>query len=31
MEDMTTIKRLVRLFDAYTLEVLNPPHVRRSR
>jgi hypothetical protein len=28
---MTTIKRLVRRFDAYTLEVFNPPHVRRPR
>jgi hypothetical protein len=29
--DMTTIKRLVRRFDAYTLEVFNPPHARRTR
>jgi hypothetical protein len=29
--DMTTIKRLVRRFDAYTLEVFNPRHARRSR
>jgi hypothetical protein len=28
---MTTFKRLVRRFDAYTLEVFNPPHVRRHR
>jgi len=28
---MTTIKRLVRRFDAYTLEVFNPPHARRTR
>jgi hypothetical protein len=29
--DMTTIKRLVRRFDAYTLEVFNPPHPRKAR
>jgi hypothetical protein len=29
--DMTTFKRLVRRFDAYTLEVFNPPFARRSR
>jgi hypothetical protein len=29
--DMTTIKRLVRRFDAYTLEVFNPPYARRTR
>ena len=29
--DMTTFKRLVRRFDAYTLEVFNPPHARRPR
>ncbi len=28
---MTAFKRLVRRFDAYTLEVFNPPHARRSR
>jgi hypothetical protein len=28
---MTTFKRLVRRFDAYTLEVFNPPHARRRR
>jgi len=28
---MTTFKRLVRRFDAYTLEVFNPPHARRTR
>jgi len=28
---MTTIKRLVRRFDAYTLEAFNPPHVRHYR
>jgi len=28
---MSTFKRLVRRFDAYTLEAFNPPHVRRSR
>jgi hypothetical protein len=28
---MTTIKRLVRRFDAYTLEAFNPPHVRQRR
>jgi len=28
---MTTIKRLVRRFDAYTLEAFNPPHTRRRR
>jgi len=28
---MTTFKRLVRRFDAYTLEVFNPPHTRRPR
>jgi hypothetical protein len=28
---MTTLKRLVRLFDAYTLEAFNPPHTRRPR
>ena len=28
---MTTIKRLVRRFDAYTLEAFNPPHTRRPR
>jgi hypothetical protein len=28
---MTTFKRLVRRFDAYTLEVFNPPHARRPR
>jgi hypothetical protein len=28
---MTTIKRLVRRFDAYTLEVFNPPYARRTR
>jgi hypothetical protein len=27
--DMTTLKRLVRRFDAYTLEVFNPPANRR--
>jgi hypothetical protein len=26
---MTTFKRLVRRFDAYTLEVFNPPANRR--
>jgi SOS-response transcriptional repressor LexA len=29
--DMTTFKRLVRRFDAYTLEVFNPRFARRSR
>jgi hypothetical protein len=29
--DMTTFKRLVRRFDAYTLEAFNPPFGRRSR
>jgi len=28
---MTTIKRLARRFDAYTLEVFNPPTTRRPR
>jgi hypothetical protein len=28
---MTTFKRLVRRFDAYTLEVFNPPHARKPR
>ena len=28
---MTTFKRLFRRFDAYTLEVFNPPYGRRSR
>jgi len=28
---MTTIKRLLRRFDAYTLEVFNPPYARRTR
>jgi len=28
---MTTFKRLVRRFDAYTLEVFNPPLGRRPR
>ncbi len=28
---MTTFKRLVRRFDAYTLEVFNPPQTRRPR
>jgi hypothetical protein len=28
---MTTFKQLVRRFDAYTLEVFNPPHARRPR
>jgi hypothetical protein len=28
---MTTLKRLVRRFDAYTLEAFNPPHTRRPR
>jgi hypothetical protein len=31
MGDMTAFKRLVRRFDAYTLEVFNPPHTRRPR
>jgi hypothetical protein len=29
--DMTSFKRLVRRFDAYTLEVFNPPLTRRPR
>jgi hypothetical protein len=28
---MTTFKRLFRRFDAYTLEVFNPPAHRRPR
>jgi hypothetical protein len=28
---MTVFKRLVRRFDAYTLEVFNPPRTRRPR
>ena len=28
---MTTFKRLVRRFDAYTLEAFNPPHARITR
>jgi hypothetical protein len=28
---MTTIKRIARRFDAYTLEAFNPPHTRRRR
>jgi hypothetical protein len=28
---MTAFKRFVRRFDAYTLEVFNPPHTRRPR
>jgi hypothetical protein len=28
---MTTFKRLARRFDAYTLEVFNPRHARRTR
>jgi hypothetical protein len=29
--DMTTFKRLLRRFDAYTLEAFNPPAHRRLR
>jgi hypothetical protein len=29
--DMTTFKRLLVRFDAYTLEVFNPPSHRRPR
>jgi hypothetical protein len=29
--DMTSFKRLVRRFDAYTLEAFNPPFGRRRR
>jgi len=28
---MTSFMRLVRRFDAYTLEAFNPPHVRQRR
>ncbi len=28
---MTTLKRLVRRFDAYTLEAFTPSHLRRTR
>ena len=28
---MTTLKQLLRRFDAYTLEAFNPPHTRRRR
>ena len=29
--EMTTFKRLLRRFDAYTLEAFNPPHTRIKR